>query len=92
MVGVFVGMAIANLSTYVVTALQLAIAHPDPVGGFGAAAAKFLGIFAVTQIPLALAEGVLGVLLFRGLESIANPELRALGFARTPAVKEAAHV
>lgn len=92
MVGVFFAMAVANLTTYVVTSLQLAIAHPDPVGGFGAAAAKFLGIFALTQIPLALAEGVLGVLLFRGLVAIADPELRLLGFLRAPVSQEPANV
>ena len=31
------------------------------------ALAKFLGVFALTQIPLAIAEGLLGVLLFRVL-------------------------
>ena len=93
MLGVFFAMMVADLSTYVVTALQLASAHPDPVGGFAAAAAKFLGIFALTQVPLAIAEGVLGVLLFRGLMSIADPELRTLGFlsGRGHVAEEAAH-
>jgi cobalt/nickel transport system permease protein len=77
--GVFVAMALADLSTYVTTALQLAWAHPDAVTGFLGAAAKFLGVFAVTQIPLAIGEGLLGVLLFRVLVTNARPDLERLG-------------
>lgn len=78
-VGVFFALALADLSTYCVTSLQLAIAYPDPVSGLGGAAAKFLSVFAITQIPLALAEGVLGVLVLRLLTKIALPELTKLG-------------
>jgi cobalt/nickel transport system permease protein len=77
--GVFAAMALADLSTYVTTALQLAWAHPDAVSGFLGAAAKFLGVFAVTQIPLAIGEGLLGVLLFRVLVTNARPDLERLG-------------
>lgn len=76
-VQVFVAMALANLSTYVVTSLQLALAYPEPT--FGAAAGTFLAIFAVTQVPLAIVEGLIGVVLFRVLRSIARPELVGLG-------------
>lgn len=77
-------MAFANLATYVVTSAQLAIAYP--AGGFGAAFAKFAGIFAVTQIPLAIAEGIVGVLVFGFLLRAARPGLERLGV-----VKEASH-
>jgi cobalt/nickel transport system permease protein len=77
--GVFVGMAVADLATYVTTALQLALAFPDPASGFAGAAVKFLGVFAVTQIPLAVGEGLLGVLLFRVLVVNARPDLERLG-------------
>src|SRR3954464_11883258 len=77
--GVFVAMALADLATYVTTALQLAWAHPDAASGFVGAAGKFLGVFAVTQIPLAIGEGLLGVLLFRVLTTNARPELERLG-------------
>ncbi len=43
---------------------------------------KFLGVFALTQVPLALGEGLLGVLLFRALTSSARPELERLGLLR----------
>jgi cobalt/nickel transport system permease protein len=77
--GVFVAMALADLATYVTTALQLAWAHPDAVSGIAGAAVKFLGVFAITQIPLAIGEGLLGVLLFRVLLTNARPDLERLG-------------
>ncbi|RRR67438.1 MAG: energy-coupling factor ABC transporter permease [Candidatus Viridilinea halotolerans] len=76
---VFLAAALANLSTYLVTALQLALAYPDAVGGFVAAFVKFGTIFGVTQIPLAIAEGILTVLIFNALQSSAEPELATLG-------------
>ncbi|MPQ96704.1 energy-coupling factor ABC transporter permease [Modestobacter sp. I12A-02628] len=76
---VFAGMALADLATYVTTSLQLALAFPDAETGFAGAAVKFLGVFALTQVPLAIGEGLLGVLLFRALISNARPELVRLG-------------
>ncbi|WOQ16811.1 energy-coupling factor ABC transporter permease [Raineyella sp. W15-4] len=94
-VQVFFAMALADLSTYVVTSVQLALAYPTPT--FGAAMGKFFTIFAVTQIPLAIIEGLVGVVLFRVLRSIARPELVGLGVlpAAEPevaTVQGAAHV
>jgi cobalt/nickel transport system permease protein len=86
--GVFAAMALADLSTYVTTALQLAWAHPDAASGFAGSAVKFLGVFAVTQIPLAVAEGLLGVLLFRTLTTNARPELERLGLLRPAPAQE----
>ncbi|MFD2093496.1 energy-coupling factor ABC transporter permease [Blastococcus deserti] len=80
--GVFVGTVVADLATYVTTSLQLALAFPDASGGIPAAVAKFLGVFALTQIPLAIGEGLLGVLLFRALTANARPELERLGLLR----------
>ena len=79
MVAVFLAMAVADLSTYVVTSFQLAIAYPGTEGSFGATLMKFMSIFALTQIPLALAEGVLGVFLFSFLTRVASSELSKLG-------------
>jgi cobalt/nickel transport system permease protein len=79
---VFAGVALADLATYVTTSVQLALAFPDASTGFAGALAKFLGVFAVTQIPLAIGEGLLGVLLFRVLATNARPELERLGVLR----------
>lgn len=78
-VGVFAAMAIADFATYCTTSVQLALAFPDPSSGVLGAVGKFLAVFAVTQIPLALAEGVLGILIFRVLADVAGADLAALG-------------
>ncbi|MDK9302874.1 energy-coupling factor ABC transporter permease [Propionibacterium freudenreichii] len=77
--GIFLAMFLSDLSTYCVTSFQLAFAYPDPSSGVLGAAEKFLGIFAISQIPLSVAEGVLGILLFRFLFKVAGPQLQALG-------------
>ena len=81
-VGVFLAACLGDLMTYVTTSVQLALAFPDPVGGFMASFAKFAGIFAITQIPLAISEGLLTVLIFNALARFNPTELRNLGFGR----------
>lgn len=63
-VSIFLAAALADLITYVVTALQLSIAHAGASEGFMQLLVKFLSIFAITQIPLAIAEGILSVILY----------------------------
>ncbi|QOX63599.1 energy-coupling factor ABC transporter permease [Anoxybacterium hadale] len=79
-VGVFLAAGLSDLFTYSVTAFQLALAHPSEVGGFQASFVEFLGIFAVTQVPLAIIEGLLAVVVMKGLESYARPELTELRY------------
>ena len=71
---------LGDLGTYCVTSIQLAVAYPSEVGGFGASLVKFLGIFAATQIPLAIIEGILTVVIVIALETYARSELRSLSF------------
>ena len=66
-IAVFLGAAFADLATYVVTSAQLALAFPDPASGFGGSFVKFAAIFAVTQLPLAIAEGLLTVVVTAAL-------------------------
>ena len=82
---VCLAMAVANVATYAVTSVQLALAYPDPVSGLGGALVKFLALFAVTQVPLAVAEGLLGVLLVGFLTRAARPELARLGLLKEDA-------
>ncbi|WP_374984310.1 energy-coupling factor ABC transporter permease [Streptomyces fradiae] len=91
MAAVFCGAFTADLSTYCVTSVQLALAFPDPGTGFAGALAKFGGIFALTQLPLAVSEGLLTVLVMRLLRQSSKGELARLGVlpAAGPA-KEAA--
>ena len=63
-VAVFLASALGNLATYCITSLELALAFPDPVGGVTASLTKFLLVFALTQIPLAIAEGLLTVIVY----------------------------
>lgn len=76
---VFLGAAFGDLLTYVTTAIQLAWAFPDPLSGFAGSAAKFMGIFAVTQIPLALSEGLLTALIMMYLVKYSRTELDEIG-------------
>lgn len=77
-VAVFLGACLGDLGTYVVTSIQLALAFPDEAGGFGGALAKFASIFALTQIPLAVAEGLLTVVVMNALAGrSAKLEVRA---------------
>lgn len=77
--GVFLAATFGDWATYLVTAGQLALAFPDPVGGFAVAYAKFLGIFAVTQLPLAVCEGLLSVVVYNALARYQEQGLIDLG-------------
>lgn len=75
---VFLAAALGDLLTYVVTSIQLALAFPSEIGGFAASLAKFMGIFAATQIPLAISEGILTVLIFNAISTYGMNELKGL--------------
>ena len=77
---IFVAAFLGDLFTYCVTSFQLALAYPSEVGGIGASIAKFLGIFATTQLPLAVIEGILTVVIVIALETYAKDELSSLEF------------
>jgi cobalt/nickel transport system permease protein len=77
-VAVFTAAALEDLLTYVMTSIQLALAFPAASGGFMAAFLKFTGIFAVTQVPLAISEGLLTVLVWNWLQSYGQQELETL--------------
>src|SRR5699024_1646493 len=79
---IFAAAFLGDLLTYCVTSIQLALAYPSETGGVAASAVKFLGVFAPTQLPLAVLEGILTVLIVIGMESFAASELRAIGFFR----------
>ncbi len=81
-VGVFLAAAVGDLFTYCVTSVQLALAYPSAQGGVLGSAMKFLAVFAPTQLPLAIIEGVLTVLIVMGLETYAKPELREIGYVK----------
>lgn len=80
---IFFGASLGNLATYVVTSIQLAIVFPAVEGGVMASFIKFASIFAITQIPLAISEGFLTVLVWNWLQSYAINELQTLKLLKT---------
>lgn len=78
--GLCVGVtaAVANLVTYTVTSLQLALAFPID-GSIVAAFVAFGTIFAVTQIPLAIIEGIICALVAKFIVRVKPEILKSLG-------------
>jgi cobalt/nickel transport system permease protein len=76
--GIFLAAAVGGLATYLVTSVQLALAFPAASGGVVASFGKFAGIFALTQVPLAISEGLLTVLVWNWLQAYATDELQTL--------------
>jgi cobalt/nickel transport system permease protein len=75
-VAVFFAAFFGDLLTYVTTSFQLGAAFPGE--SFFFSLGKFLTVFAVTQLPLAVAEGLVTVVIFNVLEKYSGAELRAL--------------
>ena len=82
--------ALSDLATYAATSFQLAFAFPDPAGGVWVSAAKFLGVFMVTQIPLAAFDGLVAAGAFAMLARHAGEEIRMLGLQHLHAREAAA--
>lgn len=85
-VAIFAAAALGNMATYCMTSVQLALAFPDAVSGIVGSLVKFGGIFALTQIPLAITEGLLTVAVMRILEQYSRSDLASLSlFAKEKA-------
>ena len=65
---VFLAASVGDLATYVVTSFQLALAYPSADGGILTSFIKFAMVFAVTQVPLAIIEGLLTNVVMNILE------------------------
>jgi cobalamin biosynthesis protein CbiM len=65
-VSVFSAAFLADIITYITASFQLALAYPTG-GSVLASFEAFFAVFAITQIPLAIAEGVLLVIFFNFL-------------------------
>lgn len=81
-VSIFLAACLGDLFTYCVTSFQLALAYPSKDGGTAASVIKFLSVFAPTQLPLAIIEGILTVIIMISLETYARPELKGIGFLK----------
>jgi len=79
---VFLAVALSDLVTYVTTSFQLALAFPGI--GFAESFLTFVSIFAVTQIPLAIGEGILAIFIFEFLIKYKGQILSTLKVLRSP--------
>jgi cobalt/nickel transport system permease protein len=75
-IGIFFAAVLGDWLTYVTTATQLSLAFPIPT--FGEAFVKFMVVFAYTQVPLAIAEGLLTVVIFDYIMKLRPDILRTL--------------
>ncbi len=82
-IGIFAAAAVADLATYIVTAFELALAFPTN-GSVLTSFAQFFEIYAITQIPLAIAEGLLSVLIFNFVAKYKSNLLTALKVIKIP--------
>lgn len=67
---VFLSAFLGNLASYTFTALQMAWAHPALHGGILESLKKFLFLFSLTQVPLAIIEGILTYLVLKQLKEM----------------------
>jgi cobalt/nickel transport system permease protein len=80
--GIFLAATLGDIFTYCITAFELALAYPSAHGGVLASAVKFLAVYAPTQGPLAVIEGILSVVIIMALESYAQSELTEIGYIK----------
>lgn len=77
-VSIFIAAFLGDMFAYVLTSLQLALAHPDSGGNTAFAFVKFLSVFSITQLPIAISDGLLTVIVFNGLKKYSSKELDEL--------------
>lgn len=82
-VGIFLAATVGDLMTYIVTSTQLAFVFPTEAGFFDALI-RFGSIFAITQIPLAIGEGILAVMLFDFLAKYKGQLLATMKVIKLP--------
>ena len=84
---VFLAALFADWFTYIVTSIELALAFPAASGGLLASLKAFMGVFAITQIPLAIVEGAVSALLFKYIVQLRGDVLLKLNVASPDTIK-----
>ncbi|MBF0144289.1 MAG: energy-coupling factor ABC transporter permease [Magnetococcales bacterium] len=87
-IALFLAATAGDLATYLVTSAQLALAFPDPVSGIAGSLVKFLSVFALTQLPLAIIEGLLTVTVMNWLARHNPEDLGQLALVNPPPPEE----
>ena len=85
---VFLAATLADLATYVTTSFQLALAFPASSGGVQTSLIAFAAIFALTQVPLAVLEGVVAALMFKYILQVRSDVLFELNVISSKAFNE----
>jgi len=80
-IAVFLAATFADWATYLVTSIQLALAFPAASGGVLASFWAFAAVFAITQVPLAIVEGVVTALMFKYIVQLRSDVLLKLKVA-----------
>ncbi len=87
-IAVFLAAMLADWATYLVTALQLALAFPAASGGVLTSFKAFLAIFAITQVPLAVVEGAVTALMFKYFIQLRGDVLIKLNVASAKVIEK----
>ena len=78
---VFTTVFVANVVTYLVTSIQLALVAVTAGGSpFLETFITFFGIFTITQIPIAIAEGILMTIFFKYLADVRPELVKGIGY------------
>jgi cobalt/nickel transport system permease protein len=89
---VFLAATFGDWGTYIVTSTQLALAFPAggilTFGGFLGSFSKFVAIFAITQVPLAIIEGAVSALLFKYVVEVKSDILIEMKVIGEPLVRK----
>jgi cobalt/nickel transport system permease protein len=72
---VFICAFVSDIFTYIITSLQLSLAYMNQSSGFMETFEKFIGVFAVTQVPLAIFEGIATYLIFNFIGKVNRQSL-----------------
>jgi cobalt/nickel transport system permease protein len=87
-IAVFLAALFADWSTYIVTSIELALAFPAASGGVLTSLEAFLGVFAITQVPLAIIEGAVSALMFKYIIQLRGDVLLKLNVASPSTIKK----
>lgn len=76
--GTFTATLVANVATYLATAVQLGAAFPagSGIGGILAASGNFAVVFGVTQLPIGIVEGLIAAAMIKHLLAV-KPVVRS---------------
>jgi cobalt/nickel transport system permease protein len=85
---VFLAAALADWATYLITSIQLALAFPASFGGVLTSFKAFAGVFAITQIPLAIVEGIVTALMFKYIVQLRSDVLLRMNVLSQATIKK----